>query len=346
MSHRDHSAAHILIVDDNPNNLQLLMEALSGEGYQIHPTTSGELALQFAFRRMPELILLDIRMPGLDGFEVCRRLQANPATGDIPIIFLSALSESNDKAKAFAMGGVDYITKPFQLVEVLARVRMHLRWRALRRELEAKNARLEREVAERRLLEERLKHTNATLHHLATTDELTQLANRRYFSEYIDREWRRSQRERCSLGLLLCDIDYFKRYNDHYGHQAGDHCLRQVAQAVAKSLRRATDLAARYGGEELAVVLPNTVGEGAMTVAEAIISQVKGLEIAHAASPIGPRLTISVGVSAIVPRPDTNYNDLLHYADDALYRAKAAGRNRAIIGDVEECISAMLPPAT
>ncbi|THB63544.1 MAG: diguanylate cyclase [Desulfovibrio sp.] len=316
-----HTGFDILIVDDEPKNLTVLRRMLGREGYEVRPAISGELALKAVAAKVPDLVLLDIMMPpGMDGFAVCRRLKENPATRNLPVIFISALDDVEDKVKAFETGGVDYITKPFQLEEVLARVRLHLSLLTMRRKLEEQNAHLQQEIAERIRAEQQLTR-------LAAVDGLTQVANRRHFDEYLAAEWRRHKREKGELALILCDIDHFKRYNDTYGHIAGDECLKAVARAIGSALKRPGDLLARYGGEEFVVLLPLTDLGGAMQVAEAIAREVAILEIDHKSSQVSDHVTLSMGVAVARPGPDNHATLLVAAADAAMYQAKEAGRN-------------------
>jgi diguanylate cyclase (GGDEF)-like protein len=303
----------ILIVDDNPTNLSVLSLALKAAGFKTRVAMDGESAIEQAKEDAPELILLDVQMPGIDGFETCKRLKADPATQDIPIIFITASADLDNKVKGLSIGAVDYIAKPFQQEEVLARVRVHLELRFLTRKVQ------EQAVA--------LQLANQELHRLANLDGLTEVANRRRFDQYFDQEWRRAERERSSLSLILCDIDYFKNYNDHYGHQAGDACLRKVAQAISETLRRPGDLVTRYGGEEFAIVLPNTSCEGAIYVAELLQAKIEQLRILHAQSRVSSQITLSLGISSVMPTALQEAHDLVAATDKALYLAKAEGRN-------------------
>jgi diguanylate cyclase (GGDEF)-like protein len=303
----------ILIVDDNPTNLSVLSIALKAAGYRTRVAMDGESAIEQVQADAPELILLDVQMPGIDGFETCLRLKANPVTQDIPIIFITASVDLDSKVKGLSIGAVDYITKPFQKEEVLARVRVHLELRFLTRKVQ------EQAIA--------LKQANQELHRLANLDGLTEVANRRRFDEYFDQEWRRSGRDRTPLSLILCDIDYFKNYNDHYGHQAGDACLRKVAQAISETLHRPADLVARYGGEEFAIILPNTPLEGAVHIAELLQIQIEQLGILHAQSQVSSYITLSLGISSQVPEPLQENHTLIAATDKALYLAKSEGRN-------------------
>jgi diguanylate cyclase (GGDEF)-like protein len=303
----------ILIVDDNPTNLSVLSIALKAAGYRTRVAMDGESAIEQVQVDAPELILLDVQMPGIDGFETCLRLKANPVTQDIPIIFITASVDLDNKVKGLSIGAVDYITKPFQKEEVLARVRVHLELRFLTRKVQ------EQAIA--------LKQANQELHRLANLDGLTEVANRRRFDEYFEQEWRRSAREQTPLSLILCDIDYFKNYNDHYGHQAGDACLRKVARAISETLHRPADLVARYGGEEFAIILPHTPLEGAVHIAELLQIQIEQLGILHAQSQVSSYITLSLGISSQIPEPLQENHTLIAATDKALYLAKSEGRN-------------------
>lgn len=318
----------ILIVDNTTANLRLLSDLLSQRGYNVRAVTSGKMALTTTQASPPDLILLDICMPEIDGYEVCQQLKANAQTRDVPVIFISALDEILDKVKAFEIGAVDYITKPFHFAEVLARVATHLTLRLLQQQLQAQNTQLQHEIRDRLAAETALQIANQELHCIARLDGLTQVANRRCFDESLEFEWRRLTREHQPLSLILCDIDDFKRYNDHYGHQAGDACLRQVAQAINCHVRRPADLVARYGGEEFVVILPSTDVDGATHVAELIKAEMGLLNISHAASRIRPYVTVSMGVASILPAADYPWENLIAAADRALYAAKNQGRDR------------------
>ncbi|KAF3887062.1 MULTISPECIES: diguanylate cyclase domain-containing protein [Nostocales] len=482
--------ATILVVDDTAANLRLLVNVLQQHGYKVRPVPDGNLALQVVQASPPDLILLDILMPDLSGYEVCLELKTNPKTKDIPIIFLSALSEGLDKAKAFHLGGADYITKPFQVEEVLARVANQLALRSLQVQLQQKNQELCQQNAQLQLLltateeisaaasidsalksvlalicqtigwdlgeawivnsegtalecsqgwyarapelskfrdesqkltfcpnvglpgriwvskqpewlfdvsedednifyhchlarrvglkaafgvpilfneeflavlvflsnnamapqsrvlelvtaiatqigslikrkksEVALQQANHELERLINLDGLTQVANRRRFDRVLELEWSRLRREQLPLSLILSDVDYFKRYNDTYGHIAGDVCLQKIAQAISNSAKRPADLVARYGGEEFAVLLPNTNLEGAMKVADLIQQQIQDLYIPHVESNISQYVTLSLGASSLVPTHEESMEILIRVADRALYEAKKRGRN-------------------
>ena len=323
----------ILIVDDLPENLKLLSTLLSAQGYRVRPASSGEQALATIAKEKPDLILLDVMMPDLDGYTVCRRLKAEEETRDIPIIFLSALDGVQDKIAALKAGGVDYISKPFQMEEVLARVATHLELRRVQRALHEQNRLLVREVEERHRAEQALAEANRELQRLSKVDGLTQLPNRRHLDEYLEQQWARLGRTRQPLALILCDVDHFKSYNDSYGHQAGDDCLRAIAAELRDSLKRPGDLAARYGGEEFLLILPETDAAGALHLTEAIRLAVRKRAIEHAHSTAANRITLSFGVAVQMPGPGTSIEKLVAAADRALYAAKQAGRNRVVLDE-------------
>jgi diguanylate cyclase (GGDEF)-like protein len=285
----------ILIVDDVPENIEVLGEILT-DNFDLQCAFSGPEALELA-AELPDLILLDVLMPGMDGFEVCACLKATAATAEIPVIFITAKNDPEAEMAAFAAGAVDFITKPVNPVTARARIQTHLT----------------------------LKRQKDLLRAQAMVDGLTGIANRRFFDERLLAEWRHHQR---SLAILMIDIDHFKGYNDHYGHQAGDNCLRRVATTLGASMQRAHDLAARYGGEEFICMLPECDLQGAITKAEALRAAVAALEIPHAASPTGDRLTLSIGVAATIPPSQASPDTLVASADAQLYLAKQAGRNR------------------
>ncbi len=337
--------ASILIVDDTPNNLRLLSELLTRQDYKVRKAINGQMALQSVEKQPPDLILLDIQMPGMNGYEVCRRLKADETTVSIPIIFISALNQTQDKVKAFGFGAVDYIPKPFDEDEVLARVECQLELQELRLNLEAKNRTLKQAMKELELalleskkLRNNLERTNQELQvandklgELAIVDGLTQISNRRRFDEYLNESWEECLQTQEPLSLILGDIDYFKRYNDHYGHQMGDHCLYAVAQAVKQSVVLARDLPARYGGEEIAVILPHADLEEATVVAERVLNAVRALEIDHAASEVKDTVSLSLGVHSVIPSSDLTIGKLVTACDQALYLSKEQGRDRLTV---------------
>jgi diguanylate cyclase (GGDEF)-like protein len=326
----DISHANLLIVDDHLDNVRSLSLLLNNSGYSVRKATSGELALETIQIAKPDLVLLDVRMPEMDGYKVCERLKANPETRDIPIIFLSALNDTEDKVQAFAVGGADYVTKPFQAEEVLARVHHQIVILRQRQQLILQNLQLRQEIQQREQAEAKLQQANLELRQIANTDSLTQIANRRCFDQTLKHEWQRLKREQHPLSLILCDIDYFKNYNDRYGHPAGDVCLQRVAQIIANCINRSADLVARYGGEEFAILLPNTHQNGALTVVESIRAELAALQIPHPTSAVANHITLSAGIACFLPTQTSSYQALIAAADAALYQAKQQGRDRIV----------------
>jgi diguanylate cyclase (GGDEF)-like protein/PAS domain S-box-containing protein len=441
----------ILIVDDSLENLNFLAEMLNSYGYTPIKAETASVGLEKAESACPDLILLDLVQPEMEGYQLCNRLKNNPTTVDIPIIFMSGVNGLFDKIQAFQVGGVDYISKPFNIEELVARIENQLTLKRqkieLTQEIECRQHvekilgesrsllasvlncspdgiaafkavrdtqgkiayfrcvvanpevskmvgqhqdnlvgqrvrktmmdqlypdlfeqlvrvvktgesfnqefRIElnntlhwysvivvqngdgfsitiRDVSERKEWEVLLNQTNQNLYQQAISDSLTQVANRRAFDHYIEQEWNRAKREQVFLSLILADIDYFKNYNDYYGHQAGDQCLREIAQAIRNAVKRPADFVARYGGEEFAVILPNTEIEGAKQVAELIRSEVHQLNIPHAESTVCQFVTVSLGVCSLLPQPEDSFKILISKADIALYEAKRQGRDRIV----------------
>ena len=491
----------ILVVDDTPSNLNVLFSYLRSSGFKVLVAQTGDNALKSAEYTKPDLILLDILMSGIDGFETCRLLKINPQTTDIPVIFMTALSDSINKVRGFELGAVDYVTKPIQKEELIARIQTHISLERLRHNLVQQNVNLHQKAEQEQLLSQlserirdsldinliiqaaateilnfldcsraiitrledgyiyieeqvvksgileisqdsaahkyfiqdgeeakylkgeiieiddisnsdlgshfledlqnfqvkatltipilfkktanhedlsvnsnvlwgfltvhqcnqkrkwqteeikfikrlvnqlaigihqgriysRLSTANKELKNLALRDPLTKVFNRRYFDEKLEKEWKRLQRIPSPLSVIMCDVDCFKSYNDTYGHQTGDECLRMVAESISNTLKRPADCVARYGGEEFIVILPYTPPQGAFKVAEAIRDGVKKLNIPHTASSVSSVVTISLGVAGSIPSRNDNPLSLLEAADQALYLAKAQGRDRVQI---------------
>src|SRR5260370_29592232 len=268
-----------------------------------------------------DLMLTDVDMPGLNGIELCREVKANPALRDIPILMLTGLTDEATLQEAFAAGASDYIAKPVRLSELMARVRSAL---SLKHELDQRKAH-ERELV---ALTERLRQVNENLERLSVLDDLTGIANRRFFNVLLGQEWGRAARSATPLALLMIDIDYFKNYNDHYGHLSGDRCLTTVATTLQKLVKRPADCVARYGGEEFVVLLPDTDLPGALVVGENLRAGIAALDLEHSLSAAAGRLTISLGVASTIPKCQTTPEQLLAGADRAVYQAKGEGRNR------------------
>jgi diguanylate cyclase (GGDEF)-like protein len=317
----------ILIIDDNSINLGVAVDYLQESGFVVLVAQDGESGLRRASYALPHLILLDVLLPDINGVEVCRRLKIEAKTKDIPVIFMTALSNTEDKVKGFQAGAVDYVTKPIQQEELLARITIHLKIQALTQKLHRQNQLLQQQALELKAAKEVAEAANRELHCLANLDSLTQIANRRRFDEYLQQQWQNLAKNEAPLSLIFTDIDYFKRYNDYYGHQAGDACLKLVASAIATIFKRPTNLVARYGGEEFAIILPNTNADGAIEVAQLIQLEVEKLAIAHLQSEVCDFITLSFGLSSCIPDRQIPADFLVSVADRALYAAKEKGRN-------------------
>jgi two-component system, chemotaxis family, response regulator WspR len=317
--------AMVLLVDDQALVGEAIRRALTGqESVDFHYCADPALAMSTALRIAPTVILQDLVMPGADGLDLVREYRSTPATRNTPVIVLSSREEGTTKRDAFAAGANDYLVKLPDTVELIARVRYHT---------QAFISRQQRDEAYRALRQsqQQLLEANFELQRLMNMDGLTGLNNRRRFDEYATAEWRRSIREKTPFALVLVDVDEFKRYNDTHGHLAGDEALKRIATAITSACGRPADLPARYGGEEFAVVLPGTDIHGAAHVADKICKAVRDLQIPHAASRIGQTVTVSAGAVASVPGSDADLVDLVHSADQALYEAKSAGRNRVVV---------------
>lgn len=324
----------ILLVDDDPVIIQTLRRTLSGLG-TLYFATAGQEALRLASDLRPDVVLLDAELPDLSGFEVCEALRADPALGDIPVLFVTRHQEQDVEIAALERGAVDFITKPIRPQIVAMRVRTQLR----------------------------LKVATDQLRRLAVTDGLTELANRRALDDMLQREWRRCLRSGLPLSVLMIDIDCFKRYNDHYGHGGGDACLVAVARAIGGCVHRPFDLVARYGGEEFVVLLPETDTAGALHVGKAILAAIEAQALPHAASEVGPHVTVSIGASSYdsaceiwqsaraqpshlaishLAARTIDAADLIAAADLALYAAKRAGRARQSFQSIDRAVERRL----
>jgi diguanylate cyclase (GGDEF)-like protein len=329
----DRMLGRVLVVDDQLENLRTLTGILGNHHYHVRSAISGKMALAVVQFWIPDVILLDLNMPRMDGYAVCRRIKMNPNITDVPIIFMSGINDVLNMVKAFAVGGVDYVLKPFRPIEVLARVRTHTMLRQLQlqlqvknRLLEARNQQLMQEVQSRMAAEARLQILNQSLMDLAHQDELTQIPNRRRFDDYLVNAWQWHEEQSQDLSVIFCDVDYFKCYNDCYGHQQGDRCLISIAQAIARVVPSQA-VAARYGGEEFAIILPRTDRPAAVKVAQQIQQAIAQLEIVHARSVDGGHVTLSMGISSTRPQSGASPYGVLRAADRALYAAKGQGRN-------------------
>lgn len=452
MSESKEHKGNILLVDDLPDNLRLLSELLQKLNYEVRSVTSGKMALRTLKVKKCDVILLDIKMPEMDGYEVCQYIKNDPDLAHLPVIFISALDDAFDKVKAFEVGAVDYITKPFQVEEVVARLENQLTIQrqkyVLQKEINRRkrieeilyqsrallssvlNTSLDgiaalqavrnidtgeikdfrclivnpviaklfnrsgedlvgklifrqfinrinpdifsdfvdlvelnkplsgdfyypmgkyswfhylgvklgdgfaitiRDIGDRKKAELILEEANQRLESLANSDSLTGVANRRCFDDFLGKEWQRHLQEKESLGLVLFDLDYFKAYNDFYGHQKGDECLALVAKTIADTVKSASNLFARYGGEEFALILANTDIDGCITITENIQKAIASLELIHEKSPLNNgKVTLSMGFSVLMPTVNIDSKLLISQADTALYQAKQQGRNRIV----------------
>ena len=320
----------ILIVDDENRNRKLLELLLSSEGYSTFSATNGDEALVAIAQSAPDLILLDVLMPGKDGYQVARELKASQATASIPIIMLSAQNDQAARLAGLQAGAEEFLTKPVHRAELGLRVRNMLRLKALTDFYRSHSSTLEDQVQARTAEVHRLGTENESLEHLSLHDELTGLANRRYFDRYLAEQTAIARRHHRSLALILYDVDSFKAFNDHYGHPAGDECLKQIAGALRSCCRRPADLAARHGGEEFAMILPDTELDSAVRIAETARSAVMGLKIPHQRSTVAAFASVSGGGAVLMRTGDMTAQQLTAAADSALYRAKHHGRNQMV----------------
>jgi diguanylate cyclase (GGDEF)-like protein len=307
----------ILVVDDSPTIRAALKGLLERMGHTVVEANDGKEALQMYRQDRPGLVLIDVVMPVMDGYESARHMRETSADEWVPIIFLSSKEADQDLDRAIEAGGDDYLVKPVSFVVLNAKIRALQRLESMR----TKQLEMSRDLAS----------ANRELEKLSRQDGLTGIANRRYFDSYLVTEVRRAAREKAPVSLILSDVDHFKAFNDCYGHQAGDDCLRRVAAALSSAGRRPADLAARYGGEEFAMVLPGTVLDGAVDVAQAVSRVIGGLAIPHARSAVDQNVTLSQGVVSLIPEKESASEDLIQHADQALYQAKQQGRNRYVV---------------
>lgn len=288
----------LLIIDDQPVNIRLIHQLFQHD-FDVFMATSGEAGLAKCKQALPDIILLDIVMDGIDGFEVCRQLKTDPSLKHIPIIFITGQFNEQDEVKGFELGAVDFIHKPINPVITKARVSTQLK----------------------------LKQQTDLLRNIALVDGLTSIANRRRFDSALQYAWRHCMREQQPLSLSIVDIDYFKQYNDHYGHLLGDSALRAVAQCLQRSANRPQDLVARVGGEEFAILLPNTPLQNVSVILDRAFAAIQNLAIAHTTSPLN-QLTVSAGYACILPDGTATTEQLYQQADQALYSAKQNNRNQ------------------
>lgn len=303
-------APKILIVDDDPACIEVLLQLLSYERVQLQASRDGASALSLARSWQPDLILLDVEMPEVNGYDVCHLLKQDPATTGITVLFVTGMSDVQDETKGLQLGAVDYIVKPFEFSVLKARVRNHL-------ELHQKNQALVNE---------------------AMTDGLTGVPNRRCFETVLTQEWNRCARYGRPLSMMMIDIDCFKRYNDHFGHPQGDLCLQAVARMLQDGLRRASDLVARIGGEEFAVLLPEMEEADMLVLAEQLRRRVESEAIEHVPTLEPAVVTVSIGCCTVMPELGQGTQAMMLSADNNLYQAKSLGRNQVVVACNEGAI--------
>jgi len=316
---------NILIVDDRQDNLLVLESLLEDMNCNIIKATSGNEALSLMLDYEFALVLLDVQMPDMDGFETAEFMRMNSKTRYLPIIFVTAISkEQKCIFKGYEIGAVDYLFKPIEPIILQSKVKVFLELYNQKKLVEEQAKLLELKVKE---LSE-LKEANFKLESLSTLDGLTGISNRRSFDNYIDISLKNCARSDKPISLIMADIDYFKNYNDNYGHLQGDDCLIKVAKTMSSSVKRPLDFVARYGGEEFAVILPETDEEGAKVIAETIRKNIEELKITHEHSAAAPYVTLSLGIETMFPKLDYSVSGLIENADKALYKAKQNGRNQ------------------
>jgi len=289
----------VLIVDDDITTVKFIAEAIRDQ-YDVIFTLSAEDCLQKAMaEQKPDLILLDVKMPAVDGFQICEALKKSEETQNIPVIFITSAKLEADQEKGFEMGAIDYITKPINVKILRARLKAHIR-----QSIDLKN-----------------------LEELALTDVLTGVPNRRKFNEAMRSDWKLAVRDRKPISLLMIDIDEFKRFNDHYGHPEGDKCLIAVAKTLKQTIERPIDMVARIGGEEFVILLPDTDLSGAEFIANKVRQSIHALNFPHSKSRVCDFITLSIGVSCTKPVFEEDANKLIDAADKALYKAKHDGKD-------------------
>ena len=290
--------ATVLIVDDEVSNIEI-MNAVLEDYYEISFATSGEQALDVARSVLPDLILLDVMMPGLDGYEVCSRLKSDRLLADVPVIFTTGLDDQDAEVRGLSLGAIDYVTKPINPIVLRARVSNHIELKRLRDQLAQ----------------------------MAVTDALTGLSNRRQLEVILTAEISRLAPTGAWLSVIMLDIDFFKLFNDTYGHPEGDRCIAMVAAALTRAVHKVSGMTARYGGEEFACVLPGADPEKALATAKEIQLQIQSLNIPHPGSAVSSTVTVSIGIASARTHPDMGGSLWLQHADHQLYTSKKCGRN-------------------
>ncbi len=331
---RDTEKTYILTVDDRPENLVALEALLESPELNIVKAASGNEALSLVLEHDFAIVLLDVQMPEMDGYETAKLMRGIKKCKSVPIIFLTAISSEREHLfRGYEAGAVDILFKPIEPDILMSKVKIFLELHHQRKLIDEQALELKLKIEELLEVKQKLEKSNGILEGLSTIDGLTGIPNRRCFDGFIDREWGRAVRNGMPLSIIMIDIDYFKAYNDHYGHQAGDECLRQLGKVLKDTVKRSVDIVARYGGEEFVAALVDTDMKAALMVAEKIRLNVEALNMTHASSPIGKRVTISMGVATEVSNQYPSFAALINIADKALYQAKRKGRNK-----IENCV--------
>jgi len=314
-------STNILIVDDTKANLISLEAILEGEDLNVMTVSNGNDALKILLKGKIDIILLDVQMPGMNGFEVAELMRANNKTKNIPIIFITAINKEEEYIfKGYELGAVDYLYKPISNEILKSKVKVFIKLNEQAKIIEEKTKALEEKIVQLELTEKKLNR-------LIRIDELTGVYNRRAFEEIFDLEWARTIRSNGYFSALMIDIDNFKIFNDTYGHLVGDECLKNIAKIIEKTLRRITDKVARLGGEEFVVLLPETDSKGAELIAEEIRKNIEYLEIVNEGVETSEFVTVSIGISSVKPTRFMEKKGFIDCADKALYTAKKNGRN-------------------
>lgn len=317
----------VLLVDDQAMVAEAIRRMLVDEAdIAFHYCKEPDKAVEKANEIRPTIILQDLVMPDMDGYTLLRAYRGNPATSGTPVIILSSREDPKDKSHAFEIGASDYLVKLPDKIELVARIRAHSKTYMLQMQRDAAYLEMQK-------LQEQLTESNEILQRLSTLDGLTGIANRRHFDATLQNEWKMGLRQKTPLSLIMVDIDFFKKFNDGYGHQGGDDCLKEVAQTLDETISRPGDFIARYGGEEFVIVLPRTDAKGAAVIAEQLRANVEAKHIAHAYSSVADHVSISLGIATMKPDNSNKPENLIAKADEALYKAKEAGRNRFFVAE-------------
>ncbi|MBR8831538.1 MAG: diguanylate cyclase [Chlorogloea purpurea SAG 13.99] len=327
---------HILIIGEVPFDLSFIFCLLTAQGYIIHSTIDGEQGLYMGKASSPALIIISTLIQSPDAYSLCEKIKATPSFKEVPVLFLNGENPHFKTVQVFKSGGFDYISHPFSAEEFLTRIRHSLTIVQLSNELQEKSIKLHNSLEELQKLENYIQEVYDELRSYSFLDSLTQIANKRSFEEYINREWRRCLRERVTKGdieplflsLILCDVDYFKTYNDVYGMAAGDECLQKIAALIGEGAKRPADIVARQGGDSFLILLPNTNYEGAVTVVNVIREKLKDLQISHPYSPISDQITLSYGVVTCEPDKDSSPESLVQKSLEVLAKVKKEGGDK------------------